>query len=326
MIASKAVWTRRDPREGPAVALSSHITRRVALYFAGALLVLIAAPAGAGAQTDHWQVGTAPSLSSGKYGTDARTDVLYTPITARRLFENGDIALIFPMTCIKGNGGVTVVNGSPVRTDQTRGGSPTGGASGRLGAGDSSRRGTDSGRGTDTGVGTTAIAPTASLTTCGMGDISVRGRYYVLDERGWLPTIAVRGHVKAPTANGERGLGTGRPDEGVGLEVSRSIGGGLMAMVDGGYTIIGQPDGIEFNNTWWYDIGLGQSIAGGLVDLSAFFEEYQSIVPGLSGSREVLAALSLKVPGGWRLQVTGEAGLSDGAPDHGVTFGASRRF
>ena len=54
---------------------------------------------------------------------------------------------------------------------------------------------------------------------CGIGDIIVRGRYYLLDERGWLPTIAVRAHVKAPTASAERGLGTGRPDEGVGVEV-----------------------------------------------------------------------------------------------------------
>ena len=30
-----------------------------------------------------------------------------------------------------------------------------------------------------------------------------------------MPTIAVRAHVKVPTASAERGLGTGRPDEGV---------------------------------------------------------------------------------------------------------------
>ena len=49
-------------------------------------------------------------------------------------------------------------------------------------------------------------------------------------------------------------------------------------------------------------------------------------MPGLANAREVLAAVSLKGAGGWRVQVTGQFGLSDGAPDHGVTFGASRRF
>ena len=42
--------------------------------------------------------------------------------------------------------------------------------------------------------------------------------------------------------------------------------------------------------------------------------------------RDVLAAVSVKGASGWRIQVSGEFGLSDGAPDHGVTFGASRRF
>ena len=158
-----------------------------------------------------------------------------------------------------------------------------------------------------------------------MGDVIVRGRYYLLDERAWFPTIAVRGHVKAPTASAERGLGTGRPDEGVGLEVSRTIAGGAVAMVDGGYTAIGQPAGVVYNNNWWYDVGIGQDVRK-VVNLSVFFEEYRAIVPGLENPRDVLAAVSVTGASGWRFQVSGEFGLSDGAPDHGVTFGASRRF
>ena len=158
-----------------------------------------------------------------------------------------------------------------------------------------------------------------------MGDIVVRGRYYLLDERRWAPTIALRGHVKAPTASAERGLGTGRPDEGVGLEISRTIAGGAMAMVDGGYTVIGKPAGVDYHNNWWYDVGIGQDVRR-VVDLSVFFEEYRAIVPGLPSARDVLAAVSVTGAGGWRVQVSGEFGLSDGAPDHGVTFGASRRF
>ena len=73
----------------------------------------------------------------------------------------------------------------------------------------------------------------------------MRGRYYVLDERAWYPTIALRAHVKVPTASEEKGLGTGRADEGVGVEVSRTIGRGLMAMVDGGYTVIGDRPGFD---------------------------------------------------------------------------------
>jgi hypothetical protein len=57
-----------------------------------------------------------------------------------------------------------------------------------------------------------------------------------------------------------------------------------------------------------------------------FFEEYRSIVPGFSNARDILAVVSYRHPAGWRLQVATQFGLSDGAPDHGLTVGASRRF
>jgi hypothetical protein len=141
-----------------------------------------------------------------------------------------------------------------------------------------------------------------------------------------VPTIAVRAHLKMPTASAERGLGTGRFDEGLGIEVSRTLGGGAMAMADGGYTVVGKLSGIDYNNSWWYDVGLGQNLAGGVVNLSAFFEEYRAIVPGLANARDILAAVSLTNGSGWRVQVSGQFGLSDGAPDRGLAVGASRRF
>ena len=271
---------------------------------ATSLLILLVAPPAARAQDGRWQFGSAPTFSSGKYGDDSRTEILHTPITARRLFDNGDMTFVFPFTCIWGDGGVTVVNGTPVGR-QRLAGSATGAGRG--------------GRAIDS-AGVARATP-----RCGIGDIVVRGRYYLFDERGWAPTIAVRGHVKAPTASPERGLGTGRPDQGLGLEISRTIGGGAVVMVDGGYTIIGSPADVEYRNSWWYDVGLGGDLAKA-VNLSVFFEEYRSIVPGLANARDVLAAISVTGATGWRLQLSGEFGLSNGAPDHGVTFGASRRF
>lgn len=96
-------------------------------------------------------------------------------------------------------------------------------------------------------------------------------------------------------------------------------------MVDGGYTVIGKPAGVDYKNNWWYDVGIGQDVRK-VVNLSVLFEEYRAIMPGLANARAVLAAVSVTGASGWRVQVSGEFGLSDGAPDHGVTFGASRRF
>ena len=79
---------------------------------------LLLFPLHAYAQGEQWQVGTTPSFSSGRYGTDTRTEVFYTPVTARRLFDNGDLTFVVPFTCIRGNGGVVIVNGMPVRQER----------------------------------------------------------------------------------------------------------------------------------------------------------------------------------------------------------------
>jgi hypothetical protein len=309
-------------------------------------LLLLATPVAGRAADEQWQVGTTSSFSSGDYGTDTRTEVFHTPLFARRLFRDGDLTLAFPFTCIRGNGAVTVLGGSPVRKEVDGNSRPS--TNPRESASDNpDSRSSDTTTRRSGGAATTgraewgsgATRPAAdsslrpgsgaiaeSITNCGMGDIVVRGRYYLLDERGWLPTVAVRAQVKLPTAEADIGLGTGQHDEGVGFEVSRMLGGGFMAMVDGGYTIIGKPVGATFINTWWYDFGVAQDLANGVVNLSVFFEEYSTVVPGLDNAREILAAVTVKSTSGWRIQVSGEFGLSSGAPDLGVTFGASRRF
>jgi hypothetical protein len=281
------------------------------LIIASMLLTLFAAPSDTRAQSGGWQFGSTPSFSSGKYGTEVRTEVLHTPITARRLFNDGDVTFVLPVTCIWGDNGVTVINGSPVPQQRVV---------------DSS---TSNGRAVTGGRTTAATATGATnarvVRNCGMGDVVVRGRYYLLDERAWMPTVAVRGHVKIPTASSERGLGTGRPDEGVGVEITRTIAGGMAAMADVGYTVIGAPSNLDYNNNWWYDVGIGQDIRK-MVNLSIFFEEYRAIVPGLANARDVLTAVSVAGGGGWRVQTSMEFGLSDGAAEHGITVGASRRF
>ena len=257
---------------------------------AGALAIALgfAPPAEAQIQPPKWQIGTTPSFSTGRYGSDSATSIIYTPLTVRRLFRDGDFAVIVPITCVRGNGTVTVGSG---------------GNSGQ----------------TDTAAGPVTTA-------CGRGDIVARGRYYVVDEHGAVPTIAVIGHLKTPTASASLGLGTGKPDEGLGVEVSHSIAAGLLMMVDGGYTFIGTPEGDDLNDVWWYDVGLSKRVANGRASVSVFFEEYAALVPGLTNARDILTVLSLVRPGGWRLQLVWQVGLSDGAPDHGFTVGASRRF
>ena len=280
------------------------------------------------AHAQDWQVGSMPSVSSGRYGADTRTDVFYTPITARRLFDKGDVTLVFPMLCVRGTGGLVVVNGSPVVPDvRTRTGVRGTPSTGTGTTSPATRGETTPVR---TAGGTATVAPVVTTgpatTACGFGDVVIRGRYFVVDGRGPVPTVAVRGHVKAPTASTERGLGTGSPDEGVGVEISQPVGAGAVLLADAGYTVIGRPAGAEYQNTWWYDVGVGRDLAGGALNVSVFFEEYGAVIPGTVTSRDILAAATVKVAGGWRVHTAAMIGVSDGAPGYGATLGFSRRF
>jgi len=245
---------------------------------------------------EKWQIGLSATYMSGNYGTDVRTNTLYVPLSIRRLFQDGDITLIIPYVRITSNGSVTFVNGVPVRI-QTTG------------------------------------ATTTRTTHEGLGDIILQGRYYILNEREYLPATAVIAHVKFPTADDSKGLGTGDWDEGIGLELSKRFGENWVGFLDGGYSVIGNPEkvvgrpaGVPLKNQWWnYDIGLGYYLTRALL-ASVFYEEWRTLVPGTVNPRDILFSLMYKATQTVRFNVAFEKGISNDAPDYGITGGVSFRF
>lgn len=247
--------------------------------------------------TEKWQIGLSATYMSGDYGTDVRTDTLYVPLSIRRLFEDGDITLIIPYVHITSNGNVTFVNGVPVR------------------------------------IQTNAPTTVGRTTNEGLGDIILQGRYYLVNERPYIPSIAITAHVEAPTGDESRGLGLGEWSEGLGLELSKRFGERWVGFLDGGYTIIGNPKDVlgrpktvtlekEF---WNYDVGLGYYVTKPLL-ASVFYEEYRSLVPGAVNARDLLFALTYKATQTVRFQAAFIKGISEDAPDYGVTGGVSFRF
>jgi outer membrane putative beta-barrel porin/alpha-amylase len=245
-----------------------------------------------------WQVGGSAFYTTGKYGTNVHTDILYAPLSLRRLFDNGDLSLVIPYLTITSNCGVTVVSGVPLRTG---GLCPS----------------------TATASGTFPKRVTES----GLGDVLLIGRYYLYteEERGLMPSIMVSGRVKAPTADKDRGLGTGEWDEGVGLGLTKLITDKLISFVDGGYTVIGKPEGVELRNQWSYDVGLGYYFLPTVLG-SVYYEEARALLSGFQNPRDVFFGASWKLTQTFRLNAGVTKGLSNGAPDYGANIGASMRF
>ncbi|MEK6633791.1 MAG: transporter [Nitrospirota bacterium] len=273
----------------------------------------------------HWQVGFTPSYSSGKFGTDTTSTFFYAPLSIRRMFKDGDVTLVIPFVTATTDGRTTLVGGTGTRIDDN-GGSNSGTGGGGGGAEDGGCSGKGSGvSGKDRVCGLTTRNAGQKVTTAGLGDIILKGRYYAVEEKDYMPLIAVTGRMKLPTASASQGLGTGAFDYGAGVEISKMLGDNWIAFLDGGYNIIGDPEGINFQNQHWYDVGAGYYFTRDVL-VSAYYEEYRSILRGFVNARDVFLAANYTASAAWRFSGGVTLGLSDGAPDFALTVGTSYRF
>ena len=179
-----------------------------------------------------WQLGFTPSYSSGNFGTNTTSTFFYAPLSIRRLFRDGDVTLVIPFVTATSDGRTTLVGGNATRIDDnTHGGTGTG-SGGTADDGGCSGKG-QSGSGKNRTCGTTGRLPGQKVTTSGLGDIILKGRYYVIEEGDYMPLVAVTGRMKMPTASADQGLGTGAFDYGAGLELSKMLGEHWIAFLDG---------------------------------------------------------------------------------------------
>lgn len=253
-----------------------------------------------------WRASATVNYSSGSYGTDSRANILYAPLTVRRIFQNGDVSLTIPFVSISGTGAVRLVGGMPTRTSSSTA-SSVGALAGTTGG----------------GKGTGSRPLSAATTDSGLGDIILRGRYYLIEESDIVPLVALTGRIKMPTADADHGLGTGEFDEGAGVELTKTLTDRWLAYLDGGYNLIGDAPGTSFNNQWWYDIGIGHDVTDNL-HMSVFYEEYRALVNTVSNARNLLTLANYVVNDTVHLTGSLLVGLSNGAPNYG--FGAGVRF
>lgn len=259
----------------------------------------------------NWQVGFSPRYSSGNFGTNTTSTFLYVPISVRRLFRDGDVGVVIPFVTATTDGVATLVGGQPTQTLPESCFSNSG-------------QGKPEDR-PECQALFSGGAQSKKVTNSGLGDIVLRGRYYVLQERDYLPLIAITGRLKIPTASASQGLGTGKMDEGIGAELSKSLGEKWLTFLDGGFNVIGRPDGLNLRNQWWYDVGAGYYWTNNLFT-SVYFEEYRSLVSGSQNIRDVFFGANYRASDAWRYNAGVTVGVSNGAPDYAFSLGTSYRF
>ncbi len=158
----------------------------------------------------------------------------------------------------------------------------------------------------------------------GIGDTFVSLSYNILQEDSDMPGVSMHAGVKLPTADEDKGLGTGKIDYQTGLELSKGLGRWFL---DGGidYNILGDPDGYDLDN---YVSGY-TSVSTGIMDnmevaLQLSAAQAASDVSDDAVSMGVRLDYFLRQAGSFSADL--QKGLTDGCPDYSITVGYSISF
>jgi len=210
-----------------------------------ALATTLALPGFVKAEEYPYSVGLGFEFSSGKYGTNTRTDSVYAPltITASPIDRLG-LSLEIPFV-YQSNGNVL----SGIAT----GGMQSSRTMKQLAAGVGGMTGSGSGMASTTATGT-------NQSESGLGDITLKVGYILLPEKDYLPQIRPMAFVKFPTADKNKALGTGEFDEGISVEVSKWFGD-WNPFAEAGYTVQGKSAQLALKNYLAYDAGVGYQVA-----------------------------------------------------------------
>jgi hypothetical protein len=175
-------------------------------------------------------------------------------------------------------------------------------------------------------VGGTPEADTSVTGGSGLGDIILKGRYYAVEQDGPLPFIDLVGGIKFPTADADKGLGTGKFDFTVLSEFTWRLGDSPWSvLVDLGYTFVGKIPGEDMKNRWLYSVGLACDVSS-KITLSGYLDGRTAIFEGTEDPLSILLMGQYKFRPDLRLDTLFEFGLTDGSPDFGVTLGLRKRI
>ncbi|MFO7557440.1 MAG: transporter [Desulfobacterales bacterium] len=157
----------------------------------------------------------------------------------------------------------------------------------------------------------------------GIGDIIARAGLVLVREKDKGFSLYGDLSVKIPTANSDKGLGTGETDYGALLILSRSFETVKLSVM-GGYFIVGDTPVQDYNNLHLYGIGVSKIFDR--TGLTVYFEGRRSLIPGSQDPKNINFGIFHVINANYSIRGNILYGLNDGGPDYGFNFGLSRWF
>lgn len=250
-----------------------------------ALAAAVIAPAH-GADSEL-RAGVGADYSTGNYGQSTSTEILSIPFMARYETDRWTLKISAPYLRVTGPGNVI-----PGVGRHDNGKSPPRAA----------------GTSTESGLGDT------------VGSATYTAYYDDATKRG----LDLTGKLKLPTADADRGLGTGSTDESLQVDVYQTQGP-FTVFADIGYTFFGHSDVVQLENAPYYGLGFSQKLDAAN-SLGMSFDGRQRVTPGGAPRRELTAFWNRRMDRAMRLQAYVLKGFADGSPDWGIGASLMRGF
>jgi hypothetical protein len=238
-------------------------------------------------------IGLGIDFATGKYGTGSNTDSISVPLTIRAYpLARLDLELILPY--IYQSNGTTTAAGM-FRFKNGKSGSGSGKGNGQSqGAADSDRSGSRS----------------------GIGDMTFKAGYALLEESKISPRIVPEVSLRIPTGDDEKGLGTGEFAAGVGIEISKWLGEWYL-YGEGIYNFQDSSEDLALKDYLAYEAGVGFQVTDrfrpALVVIGATSPSVFS-----SAIAEVRAKVNYRLTGRAGLEGYLATGIADVSPDFGA--------
>ncbi|AOS97856.1 hypothetical protein AUP74_02456 [Microbulbifer aggregans] len=268
--------------------------RKTALYSA---IVVAGVSVSSGALASEWKYTLGTDISSGDYGDSAETEIVSTPFTASYSpSDKWTFKASMPFVQIEGPGGVVP-------------GGDGGVVVGR-------------GNGNGLGNGGQQTQETEIYSESGLGDLWLTGTYSLepVAER-WFFDLSAK--YKVPTADEEKGLGTGEADYSLQAEVF-TVAGNFTPFATVARKFKGDLPESEIKDVWYMSVGSGYTLTeNNSVGLSL---DYQQATTDTSDpSTELFGYFNHKLNNQWSAMAYAYMGLADGSPDQGFGFQLSYR-
>lgn len=164
------------------------------------------------------------------------------------------------------------------------------------------------------------LPDTTDYVDMGLGDMFLRGDLELLETKGPRPGLQISGSVKVPVADVDTGFGTGEWDYGIGVSTSAAMGGYLF-MADAMYWFLGDIPGLVLEDALSYAISMGRPFSGGRTGLIVSFLGYTRTIEDVDPPMQISLGFTYLAGSGSSFNGNVSAGLTESAPDVGVSFG-----